>query len=167
MRGRLQLISGAIVSTQVYLYCTMGTLWLYCSFAHKWEAVFVDPLSSNLRTEGNFQARFSWRKSIQCSTLYRLTSSFFALLKYFDTHFWGQCVMPGVVCIGGLYGQNLPYKFKKSYGDFQDHNLENSHRTTGPWSDLRPDSWSLANSGLDSTFGNVETGSFWVTTRGA
>jgi hypothetical protein len=29
--------------------------------------------------------------------LYRLTSSFFALRKYFDTHFWWQCVMPGVV----------------------------------------------------------------------
>jgi hypothetical protein len=41
-----------------------------------------------------------------------------------------------------LYGQNLPYKFKKSYGDFQDRNFEKSHRTTytGPRSDLRPDS---------------------------
>ena len=44
---------------------------------------FVDPLSPNLHTEGNFQARFSRRKSIQCSTLYRLTSIFFALRKYF------------------------------------------------------------------------------------
>ena len=33
---------------------------------------------------------------------------------------------------GGLYGQNLPYKFKKSYGDFQNCNFEKSHRTTGP-----------------------------------
>ena len=41
---------------------------------------------------------------------------------------------------GGLYGQNLPYKFKKSYGDFQNRNFEKSHRTTGPRSDLRPDS---------------------------
>ena len=41
---------------------------------------------------------------------------------------------------GGLYGQNLPYKFKNSYGDFQYHNFEKSHRTTGPRSDLRPDS---------------------------
>jgi hypothetical protein len=56
----------------------------YCPFAHKWGVVFVDPLPSNLHTEGNFQARFSRRKSIQCSTLYRLTSSFFALRKYFD-----------------------------------------------------------------------------------
>ena len=68
---------------------------------------------------------------------------------------------------GGLYGQNLPYKFKKLYGDLQNRNFEKSHRTTDPWLDLRPDSWSSANSGLDSTFGNVETGSFWVTTRGA
>jgi hypothetical protein len=36
----------------------------YCPFANKWGVVFVDPLSPNLRTEGNFQARFSQRKSI-------------------------------------------------------------------------------------------------------
>ena len=39
---------------------------------------------------------------------------------------------------GGLYGQNLPLKFKKSYGDFRNRNFEKSHRTTGPRSDLRP-----------------------------
>jgi hypothetical protein len=42
---------------------------------------------------------------------------------------------------GALYGQNLPYKFKKSYGDFQNRNFKKSHRrlevrTTGPRSDL-------------------------------
>jgi hypothetical protein len=37
---------------------------------------------------------------------------------------------------GGLYGQNLPYKFKKSYGDFQNRNFEKSHRANGPRSDL-------------------------------
>ena len=26
---------------------------------------------------------------------------------------------------GGLYGQNLPYKFKKSYGDFQNRSSKN------------------------------------------
>ena len=36
----------------------------YCPFAHKWQVVFVDPLPSKMRTEGNFQARFSRRKSI-------------------------------------------------------------------------------------------------------
>jgi hypothetical protein len=41
---------------------------------------------------------------------------------------------------GGLYGQNLPYKFKKSYGDVQNRNFEKTQRTTGPRSDLRPDS---------------------------
>jgi hypothetical protein len=30
---------------------------------------------------------------------------------------------------GGLYGQNLPYKFKKSYADFH-RNFEKPHRTT-------------------------------------
>ena len=62
--------------------------------------------------------------------------------------------------------QNLPYKFKK---DFQNRNLEKSHRTTGPRSDLRPDSWSWANFGLDPTsriFENeFENESFWSTTR--
>ena len=79
--------------------------------------------------------------------------------------FDGSVSCPGLY--GGLYGQNLPYKFKNSYGDFWNHDFEKSHRSTGPRSDLRPDLWSWTNSGLDSTFGNVETGSFWVTTRGA
>jgi hypothetical protein len=65
----------------------MSPLAPYCPFANKWEVVFVDPLPSKMRTEDNFPVRFSRRKSIQCSTLYRLTSSFFALRKYFDTHF--------------------------------------------------------------------------------
>jgi hypothetical protein len=36
----------------------------------------------------------------------------------------------GLYTYGGLCGQNLPYKFKKSYGDFQNRNFEKSHRTT-------------------------------------
>jgi hypothetical protein len=56
----------------------------YCPFAPKWQVVFVDPLPSNLHTEGNFQARFSRRKSIVIPNPYRLTSSFFALRKYLD-----------------------------------------------------------------------------------
>ena len=35
-----------------------------------------------------------------------------------------------------MYGQNLPYKFKKSYGDFQNRNFEKPHRTTA-WSPVR------------------------------
>jgi hypothetical protein len=46
-------------------------------------------------------------------------------------------LFPGLC--GGLYGQNLPYKFEK-YGDFRNRNFEKPHRTTGPRSDLRPDS---------------------------
>ena len=46
----------------------------YCPFAHKWGVVFGDPLSPNLRTEGNFQVRFSRRKLIEFPKLYRLTS---------------------------------------------------------------------------------------------
>ena len=62
----------------------------------------------------------------------------------------GANFFPGLY--GGLYGQNLPYKFKKSYGDFQNCNFEKSDRTTGPRSDLRPDSWSWTNSGLDTSY---------------
>jgi hypothetical protein len=62
------------------------------------------------------------------------------LRKYFDVQIWGQCVMPGVVLeYGGLYWQNLPYKFKNSYDDLRNPNFEKSNRTTGPRSDLRPD----------------------------
>jgi hypothetical protein len=112
----------------------------YCPFVPKWRVVFNDPLPPNLRTEGNFQARFSRRKSIEFPKLYRLTSSFFALLYVnISTRIFGDSVScPGLY--GGLYGQNLPYKFKKSYCDFRNRNFEKSHRTTGPRSDLRPDS---------------------------
>jgi hypothetical protein len=120
---------------------------------------FVDPLSPNLRVEGNFQAQFSRRKSIQCSTPYRVTYRVTTLSGYLvrrvflryvniSTRIFGDNVScPGLY--GGLYawlyGQNLLYKFKNSYGDFQNRNFEKSHRTkfTGPlsdpWSDLRPD----------------------------
>jgi hypothetical protein len=48
----------------------------------------------------------------------------------------GADFFPGLY--GGLYmyGQNLPYKFKKSYGDFQNRNFEKPHRTTA-WSPVR------------------------------
>ena len=49
-----------------------------------------------------------------------------------------QVLIFGFGLYGGLYGQNLPYKFKKSYGDFQNRDFEKSHRTTGPWLYLRP-----------------------------
>ena len=78
----------------------------------------------------------------------------------------GTCVSPSRPTESEMYAQNLAYKFKKSYGDLQNRNFEKPYRTTGPWSDLSPDSWSWANSGLETTFGNAETGSFWVTTRG-
>ena len=71
----------------------------YCLFAGKWRVVLGDPLSPNLHTEGNFPVRFSRRTSkfIGFPKLYRLTSSFLALRKYFDMQIWRQCVMPGVV----------------------------------------------------------------------
>ena len=82
-----------------------------------------------MRTERNFPVRFSRREPIQCSTLYRLTSSFFfALRKYFDTHFWWQCVMPGVVW--WVVWAESPIQIKKSYRHFRNRKFETSHRTT-------------------------------------
>ena len=52
----------------------------------------------------------------------------------------GGVVMLFLGLCGGLYGQNLPYKFENSYGDFRNRNFEKPHRTTSPRSDLRPDS---------------------------
>jgi hypothetical protein len=37
---------------------------------------------------------------------------------------WVVRVLNLVYMYGGLYGQNLPYKFKNSYGDFQNHNFD-------------------------------------------
>ena len=57
--------------------------------------------------------------------MYRLTSSFFVLHKYFDTHFVDNVPFPGLY--GGLYGENLPYKFKKLDGDFLNRKSEKTY----------------------------------------
>ena len=99
-----------------------------------------DTLSPNLHTEGNYQVRFSRRtRSIG---LFRnpidLRRVFLCYINTSTCNFDDSVSCLGLY--GGLYGQNLPYKFKNSYGDFQNRNFEKSHRTTGPRSDLRPDS---------------------------
>ena len=77
---------------------------------------FVDPLSLNLRAEGNFQARFvdvsrsAFKKTIDLRRVF---------LRY--VNIWTRIFGDNVSCpglYGGLSGQNLPYKFKNSYGDF-------------------------------------------------
>jgi hypothetical protein len=64
-----------------------------------------------------------------------------------------------------LPAENLPYKFKNSYGDLRNRNFEKLHRTTGPRSDLRPDSWFWANSGLETTSRIFESEFSGVATR--
>jgi hypothetical protein len=54
-----------------------------------------------------------------------------------------------VGCKSRISYTNLKHRIM--YGDFQNRNFEKSHRTTDPRWDLRPDSWSWANSGLDTT----------------
>jgi hypothetical protein len=66
------------------------------------------------------------------------TEQIFEKCSHLRVKEWVLIFSPGLY--GGLYGQNLPYKFKNSYGDFQNRNFEKSHRTTGLRSDLRPDS---------------------------
>ena len=53
----------ANTSAQLLLQLVMDVVRVmtYCPFADKWQVVFVDPLPSKMRTEGNFQARFSRR----------------------------------------------------------------------------------------------------------
>ena len=82
-------------------------------------------------------------------------SSFLCYVNISIRIFGDNGSFPGLY--GGLYGQNLLYEFKKSYGDFHNRNFDKSHRTTGPPSDLRPDSWSWAKFGLETTFGIIET----------
>ena len=71
----------------------------YCPFAHKWGVVLVDPLSPNLRTEGNSRTgfldvnRYSFRNSIDLRRVF---------LRYVNilTSIFGDSVstvMPGVV----------------------------------------------------------------------
>jgi hypothetical protein len=86
-----------------------------------------------MRPEGNFRVRFSLRKLIGFPKPYRVISSFF-VLRNISTRIFG----------GGVSG-NLPYKFKKSYGDFLTRNFQKNHMElhvlcTGPLSDLGPDS---------------------------
>ena len=82
--------------------------YVYCPFANKWQVVLLTNCPQICVRKKNSRPGFldvSFRNSTKLLTwiefpkLYRLTStsSFFALHKYFDTHFWGQCVMPGVV----------------------------------------------------------------------
>jgi hypothetical protein len=144
-----------------------GWLQLYCPFALKWWVILVTHchqkcVQKEISRSGFLDVnRYSEVLSID------LRRVFLRCVNISTRIFDGSVSCPGLY--GGLYeyGQNLPYKFKNSYGDFWNRNFEKSHRTTGPRSDLRPDLWSWANSGLDSTFGNVETESFWVKTRGA
>jgi hypothetical protein len=107
---------------------------------------FGDPLSSNLHTTS-----FFLNKVDGFPKLYRLYTSSFYVTYIFRYLFDDNVSSPGLY--GGLYGQNLPYKFKNLYVNLRNLNFEKSHRTTGPRSDLRPNPWrSWANYGLDSSF---------------
>ena len=80
----------------------------------------------------------SRRKSIQCSTLYRLTSSFFALRKYFDTHFWGQCVSCHARgCMVGYMGRISHTSLKNRIMIYRNRSFEKLHRTIAYWFPVR------------------------------
>jgi hypothetical protein len=121
-------MSSILRRPEVQCHCTCWSLSSrYCPFAYKWRVILLTHcpqicVRKEISRPGFFEIRlYSVVHSID------LRRVFLAFRKYFDKHFWGQCVMPGVV--GGLYmyGQNLPYKVKKSYDDFWNRNFEKSH----------------------------------------
>ena len=61
----------------------------------------------------------------------------------------GGCWFFSRVCMVGCMGRISHTNLKNRMVVSRIANLEKSRRTTGPRSDLRPDSWSRANSGLD------------------
>ena len=132
-------------------------LWLCYKLMVVFESIST-PLFSKMITF--FKNRASWY-SFCCNSTPHHGGRFWKNVLIFEKK--TRCWFLVLVCM--VYGQNLPYKFKKSYDDIQNRNIEKSHRTTGPWSDLRPDSWSSANSGLDTTSRIFENRSFWVATR--
>jgi hypothetical protein len=75
-----------------------------------------------MRKEKNFPGPVFRLKSIEFPKPYRPTSSFLCYVNISTRIFGGSVSCPGLY--GGLYGQNLPYKFKNSYGDLQNHNCE-------------------------------------------
>ena len=92
-----------------------------------------DPLSSKMRTstEGNSWVRFCRRKLIQCSAPHRVTSIFFVFGVDISTRIFDNNVsFPGLY--GGLYGQNLPYKFKMKILVHDCHS-EADYLVNGPW----------------------------------
>ena len=66
-----------------------------------------------------------------------------------------------------IFAETMTTQSRWKYDDFQNRNSEKSHRATGARSDLRPDWWSWANSGLETSFGIIETEIFWLDTMGA
>jgi hypothetical protein len=82
---------------------------------------------------------FSKNEKFHCNSVYNHVSRFLKNVRMFEKKVSVLMLLPGLY--GGLYGQNLPYKFKNSYGDFQNRKFEKSHilvnRTisSGPQSD--------------------------------
>ena len=144
-----------------------GQVSIYCAFAPKWgvvlKSISTPPFSRRWELFSKIGSRGTMGNRIPHGT----TRANFWKKFSSSRKRGGADFFPGLY--GGLYGQNLPYKFKKSYGDFRNRNFEKSHRTihrtTGPRSNLRPDLWSWENSGLDTTSRIFENWFFWVTTR--
>jgi hypothetical protein len=127
----------------------------YYSFAHKWKVfLFTHCPEICVRKEISRPGylEVNWYSVVHPIDLRRV------FLRYVNisTRIFGDSVScPGLY--GVLYGQNLPYKFKTSYGDFTHRNFVKSHRTTGPRSDLRAELWSWVISGLETTSGTSKS----------
>ena len=121
----------------------------YCFFVYKWGVVFKSISTPPFPRRWQHFSKIGLRGTMGNRCRICTTEADFWKCSPLREKRGCADFFPGLY--GGLYGQNLPYKFKNSYGDFQNRNFEKSHRTTGPRSDLRPDSWSWANSGLTTT----------------
>ena len=142
----------------LYLWAAPKEHFFKLIFSNRQTKLFVCRASIGRYIFARFLERFYLRIDFICPTFssitirkiwpYRVCVTWIYLIRIFDHRL--SC--PGLY--GWLYGQNLPYKFKNSYGDFRNRNFEKSHRTTSPRSDLRPDSWSWVNSGLETTCQN-------------
>jgi hypothetical protein len=142
-------------SSQRYMCTRCLKFILYCPFAYKWRVILLTHcpqifVRKEISRPGFLDvSRYSVVHSIDFRRV------FLCHVNISIRIFENSVSCPGLY--DGLYGQNLPYKFKNLYCDFWNRNFEKSHRTSGPRSDLILDPSFWENSVLETTFGNNET----------
>ena len=129
--------------------------WPYCAFAPKWWVVWKSISTPSFEDENIFQKSATLVVSGIVIEL-QPTWPFFEKCSHLREKRKG--LIFSRVCMVGCMGRISHTNLKHLYSDFRYRNFEKSHRTTGPPSDLRPDSWSWANSDLETTSRIYENG---------